>query len=187
MAFRAFEDSSGILWEVFEVHRASEAPRGVSQGLEKGWLAFVSANGKRRLAPFPTAWQSAEVSELEQLCSAARAAQPARYPTEQRKDSASSKARSADMLPARAPRVVPESAGAREPEKESLVRDVVRVFAHDARTQKLPAIEAMVRLKALLTERYGGADVDPETRADATDLRRVRRWFVEAFYFERPA
>ena len=187
MASRTFEDSSGILWEVFEVHRASEAPRGVSLGLEKGWLAFVSANGKRRLAPFPTAWQSAPVSELELLCSAARVAKPARYPTEQRQDSASSQARSVDTLAARAPRAELESAEAREPERESLVRDVVRVFAHDARAQKLPAIEAMVRLKALLAERYGGADVEPDTRADATDMRRVRRWFVEAFYFERPA
>ena len=186
MASRTFEDSTGILWEVFEVHRASEAPRGVSVGLEKGWLSFVSANGKRRLAPFPAAWQSAPVSELERLCSAARVAKPARYPTEQRQDSASSP-RSLDTLAARVHRSELESTGSTEPERESLVRDVVRVFAHDARAQKLPAIEAMVRLKALLAERYGGPDVEPDTRAHASDMRRVRRWFVEAFYFERPA
>ena len=187
VASRTFEDSSGILWEVLEVHRASEAPRGVSVGLEKGWLSFASANGNRRLAPFPDAWQSASVSELERLCRAARVAKPARYPTEQRQESASAKARSPDPLDARARRAEPEFAEAREPERVSLVRDVVRVFAHDARAQKLPAIDAMVRLKALLAERYGGPDVEPDTRADATDMRCVRRWFVEAFYFERPA
>ena len=42
-------------------------------------------------------------------------------------------------------------------------------------------------LKALLLERYGGDNEDPATRADATDIRRVRKWFVEAFYFERDA
>src|SRR6185436_13637056 len=61
---RQFEDSTGTMWEVFEVHRSSEAPRGVSAGLEKGWLAFVSAHGKRRLAPFPESWESATEREL---------------------------------------------------------------------------------------------------------------------------
>ena len=73
------------------------------------------------------------------------------------------------------------------PAEESLVRELVRVFAHEARTTNLPAIEAMVRLKALLLERYGGDNEDPATRADATDIRRVRKWFVEAFNFERDA
>lgn len=68
-----------------------------------------------------------------------------------------------------------------------LVRDVVRVFAQAARRDKVPAIEAMVRLKALLAERYGGTEQDAATRSDLSDVRRIRRWFVEAYYFERPA
>ena len=187
MASRTFEDSSGVLWEVFEVHRASEAPRGVSAGLEKGWLAFVSINGKRRLAPFPSEWLSAPSRELERLCSAARVAKPAHYPREVGQGSASWRVRSEGSLATTALRPEPEPVAASEPEAQSLVRDVVRVFAHEARAKQVPAIEAMVRLKALLAERYGGAEVEPDTRADATDMRRVRRWFVEAFYFERPA
>ena len=72
-----------------------------------------------------------------------------------------------------------------EQERGNLVREAVRVFAQQARASNLPAIEAMVRLKTLLHEQYGGPGVDPGTMEDATDIRRVRRWFVEAFYFER--
>jgi hypothetical protein len=43
----------------------------------------------------------------------------------------------------------------------------------------VPAIEAMVRLKALLARIY----TDPGSAAH--DLRSVRRWFVDAYYFER--
>ncbi len=45
----------------------------------------------------------------------------------------------------------------------------------------------MVRLKALLAERYGGVALDASTQSDLSDVRRIRRWFVEAYYFERPA
>lgn len=182
MASRSFEDSSGTLWEVFEVRRSSGAVRGVSTGLEKGWLAFVSAGGKRRLAPFPLEWALAPTSELERLCLAARVANPPR-------------------LAEGRPRIRPAGAGNRDHPKaetnstqtipdvaeHSLVRDVVRMFAQEARREKTPAIEAMVRLKAVLAERYAGPDVDASTRADISDVRRVRRWFVEAYYFERPA
>ena len=68
-----------------------------------------------------------------------------------------------------------------------LVRDAVRVFAQEARQEKMPAIAAMVRLKAMLAERYRGLEPDAATRADLADVRRIRRWFVEAYYFERPA
>lgn len=67
------------------------------------------------------------------------------------------------------------------------VRDAVRVFAREARAARLPATAAMVRLKGTLSERFLGENSASETRADAADLRRVRRWFVEAYYFERPA
>lgn len=171
MAARTFEDSAGTVWEVFEVHRASEAPRGVSAGLEGGWLAFVSAAGKRRLAPYPPAWESASEPELERLCESARRARPTQLPV--------------GGVRARVPRVV-EPETSRLDATTSLVRDAVRVFAHEARASRLPAIEAMVRLKSMLAERFLKEDSPPETRADASDLRRVRRWFVEAYYFERP-
>ena len=188
VASRSFEDSSGVIWEVFEVHRTSEAPRGVSAGLEKGWLSFVSDIGKRRLAPFPTVWREATDLELERLCSQARVAKPARF-----------NAQPTSAVEGRSfaePYVVRQVAPAEpvkdgsppdgvEEEEEKVVRAFVRAFAHDARLNKLPAIEAMVRLKALLHERHGGSEAAPEIRAVATDVARVRRWFVEAFYFDR--
>lgn len=172
VAARTFEDSAGIMWEVFEVHRASEAPRGVSAGLEGGWLAFVSASGKRRLAPYPPSWESVSEPELERLCESARRANPTQLPIRGTR--------------ALAPRVV-EPAAPLMDNPQSVVRDAVRSFAHEARASRLPAIEAMVSLKSMLAERFLKEDSTPETRADASDLRRVRRWFVEAFYFERPA
>ena len=180
MPSRSFEDSSGILWEVFEVRRTSDAPGGVSHGLEKGWLSFVSTSGKRRLAPFPTGWREIPAPELERLCAAARVANPSRF---------------ADDRPrVRAPRVTrsvqppsPVATPVEEIGDTGLVRDAVRVFAQEARQEKMPAIAAMVRLKAMLAERYGGLEPDAATRADLADVRRIRRWFVEAYYFERPA
>ena len=66
----------------------------------------------------------------------------------------------------------------------SAVRDAVREFARKARAAKLPAVEALVRLKAVLTSRFCGEGVSPRAAAAALDLRRVRRWFVESYYFE---
>lgn len=168
-----------MLWQVFEVQRASGATGGVSRGLEKGWLAFVSTEGKRRLAPFPSEWRECPAAELESLCASARIAKSPRF--------------SEDPKRVGEPRPVPSVqppvpvATPIDPVETGLVRDVVRVFAQEARQKKMPAIEAMVRLKAMLAEQYGGLEVDAATRADLTDVRRIRRWFVEAFYFERPA
>ena len=168
MAARVFEDSAGVSWEVFEVHRTTTASGGVSQGLEGGWLAFMSATGKRRLAPFPSEWESASVSELERLCGTARPATPTNYPK-------------------RGPRIVRTPA---EPPPAvgdaSVVHGAVRAFARDARARKLPAIEAMLKLRMLLNERFSGSDVPPEARAEIEDRKRIRQWFVDAFYFERP-
>lgn len=185
MAARSFEDSSGVIWEVFEVHRTSEAPRGVSAGLEKGWLSFVSDSGKRRLAPFPTVWREATDVELERLCEQARVARPPRFNAQPTSAvGGRSFAKRYDSVPA-ASSVLPVEAPPPEGSDEGVVRAVVRDFARDARLNKLPAIEAMVRLKALLHERHGGPDAAPALRAVATDVARVRRWFVEAFYFDR--
>ena len=177
MAARTFEDSAGTVWEVFEVHRASEAPRGVSPGLERGWLSFVSPSEKRRLAPFPAGWQAASDRELAQLCAAARIANPARYPGVERR----AVPRDELSFPVPGPLAVrgaDDGTGA-------AVREVIRSFATDARAQRLPAIEALVRLKALLVTRFSGSEVPPATAIAASDMRRVRRWFVESYYFER--
>jgi hypothetical protein len=61
------------------------------------------------------------------------------------------------------------------------VEDTVRAFAHQARTLGLPAIQAMLRLKALLLTNH------PAPESEARNMRLVRRWFVEAYYFERNA
>ena len=182
---RSFEDSTGVSWDVFEVRRASEDPRGVSPGLEKGWLAFVSAAGKRRLAPFPSSWETDPESELERLCAAARVANPARYSREALLGADEIGSAPAAAMGQRAVASEPMTVAELDHEQGNLVRRTVREFAQQARVSNLPAIEAMVRLKTLLHERFGGQDVEPRTKLDATDMRRVRRWFVEAFYFER--
>ena len=170
---------------MFEVHRTSEAPRGVSAGLEKGWLSFVSDTGKRRLAPFPTVWREATDLELERLCSQARVAKPPRF-NAQPTSAVAGRSFAEPYVVHQAAQAGPVTDGARpDAVEEEVVRAIVRAFAHDARLNKLPAIEAMVRLKALLHERYGGPEAAPEVRAVATDVARVRRWFVEAFYFDR--
>jgi hypothetical protein len=161
VAARTFEDSSGAVWEVFEVHRSSRAVGGVSGGLESGWLAFVSGERKRRLAPFPAGWEKAPVTELERLCAMARVAPPHKHQVDQPADG--------ETLPA-TPGEVPAS-----------VEATVRAFAHRARARSVPAVDAMVELKALLARTY------PDPSSEARDLRRVRRWFVEAYYFERDA
>jgi hypothetical protein len=152
--------------------------------LEKGWLSFVSAGSKRRLAPFPADWANVTDIELERLCVTARVAAPVQFPNEILSATAQRPVAERSVVSKAASAVADSSAGT-EPEKGSPVRDTVRLYAHEARMSKLPAIEAMVRLKALLADTYGGAHVDESTRAEAADLRLVRRWFVDAFYFDR--
>ena len=154
--------------------------------MEKGWLTFTSAIGKRRLAPFPAAWETIAETELERLCTTARVVDSAPYVRQIPRGSGEQGASPVGQSSGR-PRTREAEPVGEGGLDESLVRDVVRVFAHEARVSKLPAIEAMLRLRALLRERYGGDDVEPVARADATDMRRVRRWFVDAYYFERRA
>jgi hypothetical protein len=61
------------------------------------------------------------------------------------------------------------------------VEATVRDFAHRARARGLPAVSAMLELKTLLLQRF------PEPDSSSHDKQLVRRWFVEAFYFERDA
>jgi hypothetical protein len=162
---RTFEDSAGATWEVFEVHRSTQKPGAVTSGLEHGWLAFVSGETKRRLAPYPPEWETAGVPELERLCAMARAAPTPHFPLDEdtrRKRHEARTVESSTVAPAR-----------------HSVEETVRTFAHEARSSGIAAIEAMLRLKALLHATY------PEPDSEARDIRRVRRWFVEAYYFER--
>jgi hypothetical protein len=187
---RTFEDSAGTVWEVFEVKRSSHKAQAVTAGLELGWLAFVSGGQKRRLAPFPRDWTTATDRELERLCGTARVARPAAFatgpqpgePAAQIGGDGASRTRIPRIRPARttesqsAPGELPIVTSATSADS---VEDTVREFAHQARSRGLPAIEAMVRLKALLARVYTDAG------SIARDLRSVRRWFVEAYYFER--
>jgi hypothetical protein len=192
MPARTFEDSTGAVWEVFEVHRSATHPGSVSGGLEQGWLAFMSGERKRRLAPFPPEWQTAPEPELERLCSVARAVSPTRYPfdpsTRDRRGKEREAAGPADTGERRrADDSTAAALGAAHLEMpnatvgsgEEGVEMTVREFAHQARARRLPAIDAMVQLKALLHEKFAEPD------SAARDLRLVRRWFVEAYYFER--
>ena len=196
MAARTFEDSSGAVWEVFEVQRASQKPGAVSAGLEHGWLAFVHGDSKRRLAPFPPEWVDAPASELERLCAEARHAPTPRYPAGTRRprirrlgegepppSAAALFMRSEEAL-AHDEASPPASSGSppRMPgPHEEAVERAVRAFAQEARLRKLPAIDAMVELKGVLARQF----TDPDS--PARDRRLVRRWFVETYYFERDA
>ena len=166
-----------------EVRRASEAPRGVSAGLEKGWLTFVCTEEKRRLAPFPADWVTMSERELERLCASARVANAPRYPVTgvgvPRRGRAAPEG-SAAMPDAPTPNL--QGQGGDDP-----VQQTVRDFAHEARASRMPAIEAMVRLKAVLLDRFRDPAVPADVRATASDMRSIRRWFVEAYYFERQA
>lgn len=176
------------MWEVFEVQRSSQKAQAVSAGLEQGWLAFACGVHRRRLAPFPQEWRSADDAELERLCGLARKAREAAIGVNAPASRADSDARSSELR-SRVPRIrrapgMQLEAEATLPIVEAAtsadaVETTVRTFAHQARSSGLPAIEAMVRLKALLTRVYD---------AEATrrwDLRAVRRWFVESYYFEQ--
>jgi hypothetical protein len=165
MAARTFTDSAGLTWSVFEVHRSSQKAGAVSPGLENGWLAFASGDSRRRLAPFPSTWETSTDTELEVLCATARPVDPARFPADQ-------------LL---RPRIRPsrlDTELVRAVETPASVEATVRTFAHEARARGLPAVSAMLELKSLLQQRY------PEPQSAAHDRQRVRRWFVEAYYFD---
>lgn len=166
MAARTFTDSAGLTWDVFEVHRASKKPGAVSAGLEAGWLAFASGEQKRRLAPFPPDWDSFSDGDLAALCEVARRAPAPRYPLH-------------EPLRPRIRRSVKPAAQAPSAPLGDDVESTVRDFAREARTRGLPAVSAMLELKTLLLERH------PQADSEARDRKLVRRWFVEAYYFDR--
>lgn len=181
MAARTFTDTAGLNWEVFEVHRASQKAGAVSPGLENGWLAFASGENKRRLAPIPAGWAVATDAELEALCESARNAPTPRYPLDRpvrpriRRDTGNGSALARDTSSES------RESGSAGPPVPGEAEAVVRAFAHDARARRLPVVTAMLELKALLKEDH------PELDFDNRDRQRVRRWFVDAYYFNRDA
>src|SRR4051812_6441570 len=98
MSHRMFRDSSGRLWDVWNVlpsgierrhgdapeppvieRRRQSSPRMViDERWENGWLTFQTPGEKRRLAPFPDNWPVADDLALENLCNAATTVQPMR-------------------------------------------------------------------------------------------------------------
>ncbi|MFL5607215.1 MAG: hypothetical protein ACJ8AD_12265, partial [Gemmatimonadaceae bacterium] len=182
---RTFADSTGITWEVVEVHRSSSKPGAVSSGFELGWLSFTSANAKRRLAPIPQ-WESSPDGELERLCSTARTVpMTAPHPFEpgssdrRRKDGepaqrpdTGERRRAADRSGSQTQRAPAELTSGLTQGPDTGVEATVRRFAHDARARGQPAIDAMVQLKGMLLEQFG------EQHAELRDIKSIRRWFV---------
>lgn len=192
------------------MRRSSQKALAVSAGLEHGWLAFGSGTVRRRLAPIPDNWQTVNDEELERLCGRARvvadrAEKEEGAPRAAMTDAdvgtdrspAGGRTREARTTPDSSSRTrVPRIRSAREhvprpsggtlailttATSDDSVESTVREYARQARELDLPAIEAMVQLKGLLVRVY------TEANSEARDLRAVRRWFVEAFYFERGA
>ncbi len=73
MAVREFTDSRGVDWRAWDVMPTHMHP--VTRGedymanLQDGWLVFECGREKRRLeAPYPRAWNTLPIPELEELC-----------------------------------------------------------------------------------------------------------------------
>lgn len=72
MAHRKFKDRFGHAWEVWEVTPSAIDPRRpraasparLSARLREGWLAFQTANEKRRLTPVPPNWETLDSAGL---------------------------------------------------------------------------------------------------------------------------
>lgn len=198
MGARSFRDSSGQLWDVFEVHRTAGGPHGVAHGFENGWLAFVSAGDKRRLAPFPAEWETRSDAELESLCVSARRANPPRFsgsargrldpPAPDAGDTPLSAVPRPDLPPpvtgeaegAAAAGSDPLSAGGDSAADERL-RARVAAFARSARARHAPVATALLELRGVMSGALAAAE-SPEARRALEG--RLRRWFVDAFYFE---
>ncbi len=68
MAHRQITDEKGDVWDVWEVRPS----RSLTEANREGWLAVQSTHEKRRLAPFPTAWNELDDRELATLLDLAR-------------------------------------------------------------------------------------------------------------------
>jgi hypothetical protein len=70
MSYRTFQDASGEEWQAWDVFPSTD----VRHTLQGGWLTFQSATEKRRLAPVPLYWVSADEAELRRLLESAKPA-----------------------------------------------------------------------------------------------------------------
>ena len=195
MPSREYQDPSGILWEVFEVHRLNDRPGTVRPALSTGWLAFSSPAEKRRLPQYPADWMQLPDGELHALLRAAFLATdpispvpPAGGdgPSAERKDYPLHGERrrrprlTESAAPGDPPTVVPDAplAVTSSPSPEPVdIDDLVRAHARQARKNRVAVIEGMIGVKRALSE--AGADITPET------LKRLRKVFVDEFYFAR--
>jgi hypothetical protein len=69
MTYRTFEDDDARQWEVWDVHPT--IGQRIVPELRAGWLAFRSGDARRRLAPIPKSWETADVRWLRKLLSIA--------------------------------------------------------------------------------------------------------------------
>lgn len=74
MAVREFVDDEGKAWRVWcilpeSIHPVTRAEDYLADCYQLGWLVFEANSGdeKRRLCPFPVAWESADQEELQAL------------------------------------------------------------------------------------------------------------------------
>jgi hypothetical protein len=78
MALREFIDKHGIVWNVWDITPESMHPVTVREFFlgeyQEGWLAFESANERRRLSSWPEDWASLSDEELAALCERAKPA-----------------------------------------------------------------------------------------------------------------
>jgi hypothetical protein len=74
---RAFTDSTGTQWRVWDVVPSATAHRyiatpgalpSLNAAWASGWLCFECNVEKRRLAPIPGHWVSIDEPQLEQMC-----------------------------------------------------------------------------------------------------------------------
>src|SRR5688500_14887520 len=68
MAVREFTDGSGVSWRVWPVTPSHLHPRTAAEDYlgeyGEGWLCFEAAHERRRLATYPTTWDSMSEPEL---------------------------------------------------------------------------------------------------------------------------
>ena len=99
MPLRAFNDRTGVHWEVWEAHATLEERRANSERREaprevhdrrhtppgtsmrasersEGWLVFRCDTARRRHQPIPRGWERMPADELEALMSTARPSGP---------------------------------------------------------------------------------------------------------------
>lgn len=70
MSYRTFLDAEGEEWQAWDVFPRTD----VRRTLVGGWLTFQSHREKRRLAPVPLYWMSADDAELRRLLDSAKPA-----------------------------------------------------------------------------------------------------------------